>query len=86
MLKIYFATIIIWMIINGCIISIFKNGIKEKSKSTDEVKKKGILSRLSALFAVSAIPIIRLLFAIGFIYLSTCSQENYDEIMSKDKQ
>lgn len=82
MLEFYLASIIIWMIIIESIIVLFKDGIKKKTNSK-ETKKASIFKRLSYLFVLSAVPILRLGIVIIIIYIATCKQEDFDKLMKK---
>ena len=82
MLEFYLASIIIWMIIIKSIIVLFKDGIKKKTNSK-ETKKASIFKRLSYLFVLAAVPILRLGIVIIIIYIATCKQEDFDKLMKK---
>lgn len=83
MLEIYLTSVIIWMIIIGCTVSIFKDAIKKKIK-TDETKKSNLFKKLRGLFVLAAVPIVRLMVIIVIVYIATCKQEDYDKLMKKD--
>ena len=82
MLKFYLTTVVIWMIIIESVTSIFSDAIKKKSKK-EETKKANIFKRLGALFTLAAIPFFRLFVVIVIVYIATCKQEDFDEIMKK---
>lgn len=84
MLKLYLISVVIWMIIIGCTTSLFKEGIKKKLEKFELNKsKKSLFSGLKALFILAAVPIVRLIIAIMLIYIATCKQEDFDELMKK---
>lgn len=85
MLKFYLATVIIYMIIINCTIEIFKEAINKK---IDKYRKKGVkkanlFKRLSVLFTLAAIPILRTFVVFILMYIATCKQEDYDDLMKK---
>ena len=82
MFKFYLATVVIWMIIIYCVVAIFQNGIVKKL-GVKETKKASLFKRLNGLFILAAIPFIRLIVVIVLIYIATCKQEDYDELMKK---
>lgn len=82
MFKIYLSSVVVWMIIIWATISIFKDGIKKKVGS-NETKKASLFKRLNGLFVLAAIPFVRLIVVIVLIYIATCKQEDYDELMKK---
>lgn len=82
MLKFYLTTVVIYMIIISCTTEIFKEAIKKRT-GKGEVKKANLFKRLSTLFALSAVPIIRLIVVVILIYIATCKQEDFDELMKK---
>lgn len=82
MLKFYLTTVVIWMIIIYCVVAIFQNGIAKKLK-TNEEKKSGLFKKLKTLFVLAAIPIVRLFVVIVLIYIATCKQEDFDELMKR---
>lgn len=86
MLKFYLVTVIIWMIIISCTVEMFKEGIKKKRKNAgqqENTEKVSLFKRLSVLFTSAAVPIIRLLIVVIIIYIATCKQEDYDELIKK---
>lgn len=88
MLGFYLTTVIIWMIVIYSIITIFKDAIKKKVAllEQEEKPKKGVFARLGTLFVVSAVPILRVFIAIGFIYIAICTDEQFQELMDKAKK
>ena len=82
MLKFYLTTVIIYMIIISCTTTMFKDAIKKKTGKEDG-KKANIFKRLSSLFVLAAVPIFRLFVVIGLIYIGTCKQEDFDELIKK---
>lgn len=86
MLTFYLSTVVIWMIIIFCAIYICKDKIREKAIAIGiEGKKSGFLSTLGFLFVLAAIPVFRLIILIAIIYMAGCSQEDFEELMSKSK-
>ena len=82
MLKFYLTTVIIYMIIINCTTEIFKEAIKKKTGKTDG-KKASLFKRLNTLFVLAAVPVIRLIVVIVLIYVATCKQEDFDNLMKK---
>ena len=82
MLKFYLITVIIWMIIINCTVEIFKDAIKKKTGKADG-EKANLFKRLRTLFVLSAVPIVRLIVVGVLIYIATCKQEDFDELMKK---
>jgi len=85
MLKFYLTTVIVWMIIINSITIIFKDALNKKIGVT-KTNKAGFIQRTNTLFALSAIPIIRLGVAIIIIYIATCKQEDFDKLMETVKE
>lgn len=83
MLKVYFSSVLIWMIIICCTISIFKNAIVEKGWV--DPNKKSSENGWKCLFVLSAIPIIRFFVFISIIVMSTYTKEQFDEWCEKVK-
>ena len=79
------STVVIWMIIFQSIIILFAKQIKKNGWITKE-KKKSFIKEISALFAVSAIPIIRVVFAICFIMMGCTTKEKFDEWVEANKR
>lgn len=82
MLKFYLTTVAIWMIVIYCIAAIFQSGIVKKLGEKEE-KKASLFKRLKGLFILAAVPIVRLFVVILLIYIATCKQEDFDELMKK---
>ena len=76
MLKIYFSSILIWMIIIFCITSIFKQHIKDKGWIDESKKSK---NWLVALFCISAIPVFRALVAAGLLFMASTTKDEYQK-------
>lgn len=85
MLKFYLTTVIIWMFIIYCVTEIFQNGIVKKLGANNG-KEAGLFKKLESLFILSAVPIIRLFVVIVIIYIATCKQEDFDELMKKSDE
>lgn len=87
MLRFYLSTVVIWMIILGCAIYACRNKIKEKAVAFGyDDKKSGFFENLRALFAMSAIPVFRVIVLFGIFYMSGCTQEEFNELMNKSKK
>lgn len=85
MLKFYLTTVVIWMIIIYCTAVMFKSGIRKKI-SKDETKKTSLFGKLTILFPLAAVPIIRVFVVIIIIYIATCKQEDFDELMKRAEE
>lgn len=85
MLKFYLTTVVIWMIIIYCTAAMFKSGIRKKI-SKDETKKTSLFEKLTILFPLAAVPIIRVFVVIIIIYIATCKQEDFDELMKRAEE
>ena len=77
MLKIYFCSILIWMIIIFSIGYVCKESIQSKGW-IDETKKNK--HWLVALFCISSIPIFRLLVASGMLFMASTTKEEYQKV------
>ena len=77
MLKLYFTSIIIWMIINYSTIKMFANKIIENGWC--DGAKTPTMSKLTALFVMSAVPILRVLTWCGILYISFTTKDEFDE-------
>ena len=79
--RFYLTTVFIYMIIIFSIIALFKDALKKRLPKCD---KKSTWSRtLFTLFILSAVPILRLIIAVCLVYIATCKQEDFDELMKK---
>ena len=83
MIRFYLSTIIIWMIIIYCTASMLKDAIKKKINTNEPKKKMGLFKKLSLLFTLSAVPIIRVFVEIFIIYIALCKKEDFDELIKK---
>ena len=83
MLKIYLSSIVIWMIILYCEVSIFKNAIVEKGWVNPN--KKPSENGWKSLFVLSAIPVIRFFIFILIIVMSTYTRKQFEEWSEKVK-
>ena len=81
MLKIYFVSILIWMMIIFCAAYLFEDAIKQKGW-IDSNKHSKFVSVLFTLFCMSAIPVLRLLFLVVILFMAGVSKEEFEE-MSK---
>lgn len=77
MLKFYLATVVIWMIIIYAMTSIFISSIKENGWNKDKPSKKRI--RLSGLFLLAAVPVIRLSVCICILVMALYTPEQIKE-------
>lgn len=82
MLEFYLSTVVIWMIIIFCLTFIFKESIK-KNWYGQINKKKSIVSGFGALFAISAVPILRFLIVIMIVYMATHTKEEFEKFCKK---
>lgn len=85
MLKFYLVSVVICMIIIQCILSMFKDGLRQKI-GIKETSKIGLFNRLKTLFVVSAVPVVRLFVVITLVYIATCKQEDFDKLINKNKE
>lgn len=84
MLKIYLSTVLIWMIIFYCLLKMFRSSIKENGWLDDiEPAKTG---KLFSLFAISAIPFLRLLVFIGVIYITSVTKDKHEKMKDKHEE
>lgn len=80
MLKVYLASIIIWMIINYSMVTLFG----PKIKANGWVDENGIvIGKWKALFVGSAIPFVRLLVFACFIIMTVYTKEQFDTDFKK---
>lgn len=80
MLKIYLASIVIWMIINYSMVTLFGPRIK----ANGWVDERGtVIGKWKALFVGSAIPLVRLLVFSCFILMSIYTKEQFDTDFKK---
>lgn len=77
MLKIYFGSILIWMIIIFSIVYVYKETIKEKGWVDASKKNK---HWLVVLFCISSIPIFRALVASGLLFMASTTKEEYQKV------
>lgn len=82
MLKIYISSVVIWMVIIYCAIKIFGSKIKENGWLGEN--NTNIVKRITSLFILSAIPILRLLVFAVLIYMSTYTKEQYEKLNNKE--
>ena len=80
MLKLYLTSIIIWMIINYSMATLFGPRIK----ANGWVDESGtVLGKWKALFVGSAIPLLRLLVFTCFILMTVYTKEQFDTDFKK---
>ena len=82
MLKIYFSSILIWMIIIFGITYVFKQSIKDKGWIDESKKNK---NWLVVLFCIAAIPVFRALVAAGLLFMAATTKDEYQESHKKDE-
>ena len=82
MLKAYFASIIIWMIIIYSVTTLFERRIKDNGWAD---KRDGDINEWKALFILSAIPFIRLLVILCCVFMALYTKEQYNEYVEKIK-
>lgn len=81
MLKFYLTTVVIWMIIIYATAKITAPVIKEKGWiKSDASTKKG---KLSTLFTLAAIPVIRLLVWVFLFVMCTYTHKEFEEWINK---
>lgn len=85
MLTFYLSTVVIWMIILLSIIFIFKKQIKKNGWIAEE-KKKCFIEGIVALFAISAVPILRFVSAIICIMMVSTTKEKFYEWIETNKK
>lgn len=82
MLKFYLSTVIMYMIVIYCTIQMFKETLK-KRLGVNENRKVGLFTKLSTLFILSAVPILRFIIVCVLIYIGLCKQKDFDELMKR---
>ena len=80
MLKFYLTSVIIWMIINYSIVTMFGPKIRENGWVQNN---NTIIGKWKALFIGSAVPILRLLVLLAFMAMSVYTKEQYDKELGK---
>ena len=81
MLKFYLTTVVVWMIIIWAMAQICEPAIREKGWiKEDKSTKKG---RLSILFTLAAVPIIRVFVCIIIFFMSGYTPEQWQEMREK---
>lgn len=87
MLGFYLSNVVIWMIIIYSAVFLCKDKIREKMAASGvKSEKSGFFGTLVLLFVLAAIPVIRLIILISIIYMAVCSQEEFEELMNKNKK
>ena len=84
MLKLYLTSIIIWMIINYSVIKMFANNITENGWY-DGVKSTK-MNKVTALFVISAVPLLRVFTLFCIFYIASFTKEEFDEWQKKQKK
>lgn len=82
MIKIYLASVIIYMIIIYCTIFIFNDSMKDKGWGTTAQRK---VNRLTVLFCLSAVPILRVIVLASILYLATHTKEEVEKLLEEAK-
>lgn len=82
MLVTYLSSVIIWMIIIFCACRIFTNKIIKNGWVDNENKKQP--HWLFALFALSAVPILRVWIACMVIYMATVTKKEFTDKYGKE--
>ena len=82
MLSFYLSSVIVWMIIIFCIIMLYNKQIQTRYSKYLKVNTNKVKA-LFSLFVLSAVPILRLLIAIGIIWVANCGEEDYNRIIAK---
>ena len=82
MLKIYFSSILIWMIIIYCITFMFKQSIKDKGWIDESKKSK---NWIVVLFCIAALPVFRALVAAGILFMASTTKDEYQKGTKKDE-
>ena len=85
MLKFYFATIVIWMIITECVIVITKPMIIKNGWAYEGKSKKNLIKSLLYSFCFSAIPVLRFCVVLMFVVMSGVTKEKYDAWIEENK-
>lgn len=84
MLKFYLTSVLIFAIIMFCSILLVSKNLKENGW-IDETKKGSVFLAILYLFAMSAIPIIRVIIIAGLFMMTTCTKEEYTKIHNNRK-
>lgn len=82
MLKIYFSSVLIWMVIIFGITFMFKQSIKDKGWIDESKKSK---NWIVVLFCIASIPIFRALVAAGLLFMAATTKEDYQKENNKDE-
>lgn len=84
MLEFYLESVVVWWLIIKCAISLFGDKIKKKINETNQINQINEKNETKIKpIVLAAIPIIRLAVVIVLIYISTCKQEDFNELMKK---
>lgn len=85
MLTFYLSTVVIWMIIIESIVFIYKKQIKKNGWITKK-KKGNFIKEICTLFAIAAVPILRVVFAIIVIMMGNMTKEKFNEWAEASKK
>ena len=83
MLKIYLSSVIIYMIIISCLCFLFHDAIKKNGWASTE---KPNVNKLTALFVLSAVPLLRIYVVGLFIYMATHTKEQFEKWQEEVKK
>ena len=90
MLEIYLKSIIVYMVIIYCATSVCKDSFIKRMNSFNNnfeyKKKKSFISRISNLFVLSAIPVLRFIIILAIFFISFCSKEDFEKMIKKSKE
>ena len=77
MLQFYFSSVFIYMIIINCVAIILKPKLIDNGW-IDPNKHAPFLRRVTNLFVLSAVPVLRLLIISGMLYMTTITKEEFE--------
>lgn len=83
MLKIYLSSVVAWMIIIYCVSAILESKLRDNGWLGSDKIQKTKMSKLKALFILSAVPILRLLVVGGVVYMATIAKEEYEKVKAE---
>lgn len=84
MLKIYLSSVIAWMIIIYCVSAILESKLRDNGWPGSDKTQKTKMSKLKALFILSAVPILRLLVVGGVVCMATITKEEYEKVKARN--
>ena len=82
MLGIYFSSIIFWLVIIYSLIIIFQEKITENGWLNRPVNRK--INGYLLLFCISAVPIIRVFFAVAIVLMALYTEEELNELVNRN--